>query len=124
MRKLIGIAMLVMSVLFFCTGCSNQRVEEQLELRMKGITLMENEEYQAALEKFQEALDLSLGKIGDTEMDICFYKAEAQYMLGDIDGALATYTAIIEYNESARAYFLRGNYSISFLVKNMLLDSG
>ncbi len=42
-------------------------------------------------------------------MDICFYKAEAQYKLGDVDGAMATYTAIVNFNENAKAYFLRGN---------------
>ena len=74
---------------------------------------MENGKYEEALEEFQGALDLSLGKVGETEMDICFYKAEAQYMLGDVEGAMATYTAIIDFNESAKAYFLRGNFYYS-----------
>jgi tetratricopeptide (TPR) repeat protein len=42
-------------------------------------------------------------------MDICFYKAEAQYMLGDTEGAINTYTAIVDFNQNAKAYFLRGN---------------
>lgn len=92
-----------------CTGCGNERKEDQLSLRQKGITLMENGKYEEALEEFQSALDLSLGKVGETEMDICFYKAEAQYMLGDLEGAMATYTAIVDFNENAKAYFLRGN---------------
>ena len=70
---------------------------------------MENKKYEEALEKFQGALDLSLGEVGEVEMDICFYKAEAQYMLGDLEGAMATYTAIIDFNQDAQAYFLRGN---------------
>lgn len=92
-----------------CTGCGSERKEEQRALRLEGITLMENEKYEEALEKFQGALDLSLGKVGDVETDICFYKAEAQYMLGDLEGSMATYTAILDYNEDPRAYFLRGN---------------
>ena len=95
--------------LSLCTGCGNERKEDQKALRLEGITLLENGKYEDALEKFQGALDLSLGKIGDVEMDICFYKAETQYKLGDKEGALATYASIIEYNESAQAYFLRGN---------------
>ena len=91
------------------TGCSNERLEEQKELRLEGITLMDNGKYEKALEKFQAALDLSLGEVGETEMDICFYKAEALYKLDDLDGALATYTAIVDFNEDAKAYFLRGN---------------
>lgn len=102
-------------VLTLCTGCNNERKEEQKELRLEGITLMENGKYEDALGKFQEALDLSLGKLGRVETDICFYKAEAQYKLGDKEGAMATYTSIIEFNESAQAYFLRGNlyYSLN-----------
>lgn len=103
-----GIAIAVLSV-FLCTGCSNEREEEQLEKRLEGITLMENGKYEKALEVFQEALDLSLGEVNEEELDICFYKAEAQYKLGDVEGALATYTAIIDLNENAKAYFLRGN---------------
>lgn len=108
-KKITYIVMLVAAAMFLCTGCSNEREEEQLSLRLKGITLMENGKYEEALEEFQSALDLSLGEVGEEEMDICFYKAEAQYMLGDVEGAMATYTAIIDYNESAKAYFLRGN---------------
>lgn len=109
MKKTKYIVIVAVLAAVLCTGCSNEREEEQRELRLKGITLMENGKYEEALEEFQGALDLSLGNVGETEMDICFYKAEAQYMLGDIEGAMATYTAIIDFNESAKAYFLRGN---------------
>lgn len=109
MKKTKYIVILAVLAAVLCTGCSNEREEEQRELRLKGITLMENGKYEEALEEFQGALDLSLGNVGETEMDICFYKAESQYMLGDIEGAMATYTAIIDFNESAKAYFLRGN---------------
>ena len=42
-------------------------------------------------------------------MDICYYKAETQYLSQDVEGAIATYTAIIEYNHQPKAYYLRGN---------------
>ena len=109
LKKITYIALLVAMAMLFATGCSNERVEEQKEHRLEGITLMENGKYEKALEEFQAALDLSLGRVGETELDICFYKAEAQYMLEDLEGALATYTAIIDLNENAKAYFLRGN---------------
>lgn len=102
-----GILLLVL-VAFLCTGCSG-REEEQMLHRQNGINLMENGKYEKALEEFQLALDLSLGEIGEKEVDICFYKAEAQYYLNDVEGAKNTYTAIINYNEDAKAYFLRGN---------------
>lgn len=109
MKKIVYMAAIGVLTLFLCTGCGNERKEEQQSLRLEGITLMENGKYEEALEKFQEALDLSLGKVGDTEMDICFYKAEAQYRMEDVEGAMETYTAIVDFNENAKAYFLRGN---------------
>lgn len=70
---------------------------------------MEEGSYQDALKKFQKALDLALGEVGETEMDICFYKAEALYYLGEIEEAMDTYSAIIDFNQNPKAYFLRGN---------------
>ena len=109
MKKIVLSAVVIGIALALCTGCGSERKEEQQSLRLDGITLMENGQYEEALEKFQEALDLSLGKVGETEMDICFYKAEAQYMLKDVEGAMETYSAIVDFNENAKAYFLRGN---------------
>lgn len=108
-HKLYKFALLVLVfATFFCTGCSG-REEKQMQHRQNGITHMENGKYEKALEEFQAALDLALGEIGEKEIDICFYKAEAQYYLNDIEGAQNTYTAIINYNKDAKAYFLRGN---------------
>lgn len=91
------------------TGCSSTRKELQREYRIEGIHAMEAGQYEEALEFFQQALDQSLGKVGEIEMDICFYKAKTQFLLEDVEGALDTYTAIIAYNENPEAYFLRGN---------------
>lgn len=106
-KKVIYTVACIMLV-FVCTACS-ERQESQLEYRQNGINLMENGKYEEALVEFQNALDLSLGEIGETELDICFYKAETLYHLGDTQGAMDTYTSIIKYNKDAKAYFLRGN---------------
>mgnify|MGYP003301621940 CR=1 FL=1 len=106
-KRILYIVCLMLAVVL-CTGCT-EREEKQLEHRQKGITLMENGDYEEALEEFQNALDLSLGEVGETEMDICFYKAESLYRLGDTQGAMDVYSAIIAFNENAKAYFLRGN---------------
>lgn len=109
MKKILFFLTITVFAIALFTGCNTERKEEQLELRQKGITLMENGKYEDALAEFQSALDLSMGKVSEIEMDICFYKAEAQYMLGDVEGAMATYASIIEFNENAKAYLLRGN---------------
>ncbi len=113
-KKYVSGVLLLVFMAFLCTGCS-ERVENQMTYRQKGISLLENGKYEDALVEFQNALDMSLGEIGEEEVDICFYKAEAQYYLNDIEGAMHTYTAIIDFNEDAKAYFLRGNlyYSLN-----------
>ena len=107
MNKIILVVM-VISMLMFCTGCTD-REEKMLGYREKGISLMENGDYEEALEEFQKALDQALGEIDEKSMDVCFYKAECLYRLGDAQGAMDVYSAIIAFNENAKAYFLRGN---------------
>lgn len=99
---------LLLACMVLCTGCTD-RGEQQSVLRQEGISLMEEGAYEEALDVFQDALDLSLGEVGETEMDICFYKAEALYYLGDVQGAIDVYSSIIDFNQSPKAYFLRGN---------------
>lgn len=100
---------LTLSMLICLTGCSGERIQRKLTHREEGIAYMEEQKYEQALESFQLALDETLGKIDETTLDICFYKAKAQYLLGNHTDALETYNAIITYNDSPKAYFLRGN---------------
>lgn len=106
--KQITYIVLLVGMILLCTGCT-ERKGKQLEYRQQGISFMENGGYEEALVAFQNALDLALGEIGEAEMDICFYKAESLYRLGDVQGAMDVYTAIINYNNNPQAYFLRGN---------------
>ena len=107
MNKIVVVGMII-TMLMLCTGCTD-REEKLLQYREKGITYMENGDYEEALEEFQNALDLSLGEIDEKAIDVCFYKAECLYRLGDSQGAMDVYSAIIDFNENAKAYFLRGN---------------
>lgn len=107
------VAVLIIAVvgvmLAYFAKVNREREAQQLAYRQEGIAYYEQGDYEKALECFDNALGDSLGSIDDTEMDICFYKARTQYELGDSEGALQTYHAVIEYNESPKAYFLRGN---------------
>ncbi len=118
LKKPLNIVFLVLLVLFCLTGCG-ERQENKMTCRQKGISYMENGKYEEALTEFQNALDLSLGEIGEEEVDICFYKAESLYRLGRIEEALGVYSAILDYEDNAKAYFLRGNlyYSLGEEVK-------
>ncbi len=100
---------LLSAALILLTGCGDEkRLESQKNYRQYGINCMKDGSYEEAVEAFQNALDQSLGKVGDMELDICFYKAEAQLKAGMYEDALDTYNALIAYNESGDAYYLRG----------------
>lgn len=98
-------AMLVLSL----AACGTKDTKEQDAYRQYGINCLESGSYDDAIKAFQNALDESIGHIGEKELDICFYKAKAQYLNGKTKDALATYDSIISYNKDARAYYLRGD---------------
>lgn len=91
-------------------GCQNQEaLENQKVYRQLGINKLSEGSYEEAAEAFQKALDQSQAVVGDMEIDICYYKATAQYKSGDLKGALATCKALIDYDKkNYKAYFLRG----------------
>lgn len=91
------------------SGCSNERLEDELAFRDIGISDMQKGDYEGAIVAFGSALALCNGEITNTEIDICYYKAAALYASGDVDGALETYQALIDYNEKdGNAYYLKG----------------
>ncbi len=92
------------------TGCafSEGRLEKEEAYRRIGINAMEAENYEAAIESFNKALEQA-GGIGANEVDICYYKAAAQFSAGSLSDAVETYDTLLEYDrENAEAYFLRG----------------
>ena len=91
-------------------GCGPVDREAQESYRQLGIAQLQEGKYSDAVTNFQKALDQSFGKIGARELDICYYKALAQFKAGQIYAAIETYNALIEYDdENADAYFLRGS---------------
>lgn len=92
------------------TGCQDEKaLENQQAYRQVGINKMNEGDYEGAVDAFQKALDQSQAIVGDLEIDTCYYKAAAQYNSGDVEGALTTYGALIDYDKKdANAYFLRG----------------
>lgn len=91
-------------------GCqSKEALKNEKAYRKAGIDKMEQNDYPKAVGLFQKALDQSVGVVGELEVDICYYKAAAQYKSGDTQGAIKTYTSLIEYDEkNGNALYLRG----------------
>ena len=107
-KKMICLTTALVLSLGMLAGCNNDRREDQTAYRQVGINKMESGDYEAAVNAFDSALAQCVGKIGENELDICYYKAAAQYAGGDPDGAKATYNAIIDYDKKAAdAYYLR-----------------
>lgn len=108
-NKYIALALTAALTAGMLAGCgSSDRNKEKDAYRQYGINCIENGSYDDAVDAFQKALNQSVGSIGEEELDICYYKAKAQYLSGDTDGAMETYTAIIDYNGDSDAYYLRG----------------
>lgn len=108
-KKFTYITALTLLSFTFMTGCTNERKENQTAYRQIGINAMESGDYAGAVDAFNSALGQCIGKITENELDICYYKAAAQYAGGDPAGAVDTYTAIIDYDKKAAdAYYLRG----------------
>ena len=92
------------------TGCQDKEaLENQQAYRQLGINKLGEGNYEEAVEAFQKALDQSQAVVGDMEIDICYYKATAQYQAGDTKGALTTCGALLDYDKKdAKASYLRG----------------
>ena len=109
MKKRLLILMLTIYMGLMATACSKYDSDE-IALRDEGVELMDSGDYEGAIDKFDEALSCSIGKVTDLEIDINYYKAAAQYNAGLFDDAVDTYSALIKYDgDNYEPYFLRGS---------------
>lgn len=109
-RKYLLFTILLLALTMLC-GCGRDKeaLEKELTYRQLGLNKLNEGEYEEAVQAFQKALDQSLAIVEELEIDICYYKAVAQYKSGDVKGALETYTALVNYDEeNADALYLRG----------------
>lgn len=109
-QKYMAVGILGLTMALGFSGCQSENQKNQDAYSKIGINSMAEGDYDKAVKSFQKALDTSLGKIGAEEIDICYYKAAAQFAKKDYDGAIETYTSLIDYDkENANAYYLRGS---------------
>lgn len=107
-QMIIAIAFVMTASMLFGCGMQEERDRDQAAYRQYGINCMENKEYEEAIRAFSRALNQSRGKVSVDEIDICYYKAEAQYLAGAYEDAIETYGALIDFNQDPKSYFLRG----------------
>ena len=92
-----------------CSGCkTTEDIEAQQAAKEQGIMDLTAGLYDNAIVAFDDALSYADG-ITDDEYDICLYKAAAQYAKGDLEGAIASYTSLINYDNRYEPAFLRGS---------------
>lgn len=95
------------------SGCTDNSADNQEAYKTIGINALAEQDFEGAVDAFQRALGQSRGVVTPKEIDICYYKAIAQYASGDAAGARETYDALLDYDDSlSEAYFLRGNLSL------------
>ncbi|MCR5640318.1 MAG: tetratricopeptide repeat protein [Lachnospiraceae bacterium] len=109
MRKLIAVLMTAMTICS-CTACSFGENKQQESYKQEGMEALSSGDYTGAIDKFHAALGESNAIVGVEEIDISYYLAAAQFLSGDVDGAIATYTNLIAFDEEdAKPLFLRGS---------------
>ncbi len=87
-------------------GCGSGEKERQ-ELRLQGIEQLEAGNYEEAIKSFEGALELSAKVIGEFELDILKYRAEAEYGSGDYAAAAYTYDVLSQVDEERDEYRIR-----------------
>lgn len=108
-KRMRGICLLLFSCALLAACGKEEGQDRQDTYRQYGINCLESGRYAEAVTAFQNALDTSVGRVGEKEIDTCFYKARAQFLNGAVEDALDTYEAVIAFNGDGRAYYLRGS---------------
>ncbi len=70
----------------FASGCFGGS-KEKYTFRDNGIDLLESGDYEGAIQAFDQALEASDGMVGNFELDILKYRAEAECGTGDYEAA-------------------------------------
>ncbi|MEG1848374.1 MAG: tetratricopeptide repeat protein [Lachnospiraceae bacterium] len=84
--------------------------DKQLICRGQGLAYMGLTQYEESRDSLLKALSYNKRGPDDLAYDINYYLATAYYKLGDYEGALDTYTAIVALRpKESDAYYLRGS---------------
>jgi len=82
--------------------------EPELAYRGLGIAYMGLQDYESAIESFNQALINAGADAGPLEYDISYYKAAAMVRLDRLNDALAVYDHLVDYKPEKKTYVGRG----------------
>ncbi|MCI8889695.1 MAG: tetratricopeptide repeat protein [Hungatella sp.] len=105
-KKTGRITMVCLTLALALWGCKNHEKERQ-ELRLQGIRQLEEGDYEGAIESLEQALQNSNGFVGEFELDILKYRAQAEYEAGDYDASAYTYEVLLQVDEENEEYRVR-----------------
>ena len=91
----------VILLIFTITSCQNSKI---MELRSYGIDYLENENYEEALNYFNEAIKMGNGEVGQVQYDLLLYKAECLFMLKRYDEAKNIYETLMSISKFNKTY--------------------
>ncbi len=89
------------------TGCQSSNTKEKLAYREEGIAQLDAGDYRGAIGSFEEAIAHSNGFVGDFEIDVLKYRAEAECGAGDYEAAADTYGILCQVDEVRPEYLTR-----------------
>lgn len=125
LRKVLSLLVVSLLIIMMCgmfSGCTTSR-EMKEQYKNEGIEALNKGDYKKAVDCFNEALKMAEGTVSSDEIDICYYKGAAQFNANDIEGAIKTYTALIDYDEdNPDPLFLRGSLYLKAGEKGPALD--
>ncbi len=75
--------------------------------RGMGILYMAREEYEAAIAEFDQAIALTGTAVGSQDFDILQHKADAQVLMKDYNGAVETYSTLIQLEVATSENYMR-----------------
>lgn len=90
------------SMALLVTGCSDPKAAR--EARLSGIEQMEQGNYEGAIASFDTALSESDGIVGEFELDILKYRAEAEFQIEDFAAAAHTYGILADVDKGKAEY--------------------
>lgn len=98
MKKILPVLVCLILLPACLWGCKQEGEgkQDRYALRLSGIERLELGDYGGAVEDFDAAIQAHGGKIGEFEIDVLKYRAEAEYMLGDYQAAAHTYDVLLE----------------------------
>ena len=100
MKKLFN-KILICTSLLFLVSCTSSKIKQY---KSYGLDYLENENYEEALQYFDEAIKLGNGEVGPTQYELLLYKAECLFMLKRYDEAKKVYEILLSIDKKDKTY--------------------